>query len=55
MKDITGKLVVVTGGTSGMGRLMALDFAERGARVVVWDRNAAALLEMEDTGKSRGL
>jgi all-trans-retinol dehydrogenase (NAD+) len=55
MKDITGKLVVVTGGTSGMGRLMALDFAERGARVAVWDRNAAALKEMEETGKSRGL
>ncbi|MDR2052140.1 MAG: SDR family oxidoreductase [Treponema sp.] len=55
MKDITGKLVVVTGGTSGMGRLMALDFAERGARIVVWDRNAAALKEMEETGKSRGL
>ncbi|MDR2784502.1 MAG: SDR family oxidoreductase [Treponema sp.] len=55
MKDITGRLVVITGGTSGMGRLMALDFAERGARVVVWDRNAAALKQMEETGKTRGL
>jgi all-trans-retinol dehydrogenase (NAD+) len=55
MKDITGNLVVVTGGTSGMGRLIALDLAGRGARVVVWDRNAVALAKMEETGKSRGL
>ena len=55
MKNIIDKLVVVTGGTSGIGRLMALDLAERGARVVVWDRNKAALEETEQTGKNRGL
>jgi all-trans-retinol dehydrogenase (NAD+) len=55
MKDITGKVVVVTGGASGIGRLMALDFAEWGAKVVVWDRNDAGLREMEETGRNRGL
>jgi all-trans-retinol dehydrogenase (NAD+) len=34
---------------------MALDFAERGAKTVVWDRNDAGLREMEEAGRSRGL
>ncbi|MDR1352282.1 MAG: SDR family oxidoreductase [Treponema sp.] len=52
---MTDKIVVITGGSSGIGRLMALDFAERGAKTVVWDRNDAGLREMEETGRSRGL
>jgi all-trans-retinol dehydrogenase (NAD+) len=54
MKDVTDKIVLITGGTSGIGRLMALDFAERGARVVVWDRNPETLRKMEEEGQSRG-
>jgi all-trans-retinol dehydrogenase (NAD+) len=55
MEDLTGRVVVITGGASGIGRLMALDFAERGAKVVVWDRDSAGLREMEEAGRSRGL
>lgn len=40
MDDLKDKVVVVTGGNSGMGRAMALGFAARGARVVVGDRAA---------------
>jgi all-trans-retinol dehydrogenase (NAD+) len=54
MKDITDKVILVTGGASGMGRLMALDFARRGGRVAVWDMDAGALktLEAEAEGLS---
>jgi all-trans-retinol dehydrogenase (NAD+) len=34
---IAGRTVLITGGASGIGRLVALGMAERGARVVVWD------------------
>jgi NAD(P)-dependent dehydrogenase (short-subunit alcohol dehydrogenase family) len=34
----TGKVVIVTGGSKGLGRAMALGFAEAGADVVVASR-----------------
>ncbi|MDR2618807.1 MAG: SDR family oxidoreductase [Treponema sp.] len=55
MKDINGKLVLVTGGASGIGRLMCLGFAEKKARVVAWDLNAEALKSLEDEGREKGL
>jgi NAD(P)-dependent dehydrogenase (short-subunit alcohol dehydrogenase family) len=36
--DFSGKVVVITGGSRGLGRSMALAFAERGAAVVVASR-----------------
>jgi 3-oxoacyl-[acyl-carrier protein] reductase len=38
---LRGKVVVVTGGVSGIGRATALRFGEEGCRVAVWDRAAA--------------
>ena len=38
---LSGKVVVVTGGASGIGRATALRFGEEGCRVAVWDRIAA--------------
>jgi len=40
-KDISGDIVLVTGGGSGIGRLMCCRFARRGAIIVTWDINAA--------------
>jgi NAD(P)-dependent dehydrogenase (short-subunit alcohol dehydrogenase family) len=40
--DATGKVVVVTGASKGLGRAMALGFAEAGADVVVASRKLAA-------------
>jgi len=37
--DFSGKRVLVTGGTSGMGEASALSFADAGARVVISGRN----------------
>ncbi len=38
-QDFAGKTVLITGSTSGIGREVALQFAERGARVIVTGRN----------------
>lgn len=37
MTDVAGKRVLVTGGGSGIGLLVASGFAARGARIVLWD------------------
>jgi len=43
LRDFQGKVVVVTGAASGIGREIALAFARRGARTAVADINAGAL------------
>jgi all-trans-retinol dehydrogenase (NAD+) len=43
MTDIAGRHVLVTGGASGIGRLVALRMAGLGARVSVWDIRREAL------------
>ena len=40
MVDLTGRVVVVTGGNGGIGLGMAKAVAEAGADVVIWGRNA---------------
>lgn len=47
MSPLAGRSVLVTGAASGIGRLMALKLAGRGARVVAWDRDAAGLQRLQ--------
>ena len=46
MVDWRGKVVLVTGGSSGIGRGTALRLAGLGARIAVAARNAQALIEV---------
>ena len=59
-KDLTGKVMVVTGGNSGIGFEAARDFARRGARIVLIcrseTRGKAALAKIEaETANDQGL
>ncbi|KAL9962261.1 hypothetical protein ACROYT_G031346 [Oculina patagonica] len=38
-KDIEGQTVLITGAGGGIGRLLALEFAAHGAKLVLWDIN----------------
>lgn len=48
--DLTGKLVLLTGGTDGIGRQLALQLRAAGAEVVVSGRSLERLAEMREAG-----
>ena len=43
MKEFGGKTVLITGGASGIGKIMTRMFLERNARVIIWDINQGKL------------
>jgi NAD(P)-dependent dehydrogenase (short-subunit alcohol dehydrogenase family) len=48
MRDLKGKVAVVTGGASGIGRAMAERFAREGMKIVLADVEAAPLAQARD-------
>jgi NAD(P)-dependent dehydrogenase (short-subunit alcohol dehydrogenase family) len=52
--DMTGRVVIVTGGTRGIGRALAEGYVAAGAKVVVASRKADACKETEEHLKAMG-
>lgn len=55
MGKLQGKVAVVTGAGSGMGRSTAIMFAEEGAKVLISDINAETVKETENMITTKGL
>lgn len=53
-KNISGEVVLITGSGSGIGRLMALEFADHETVLVLWDINQEGLKETARQVKERG-
>jgi len=53
-KDVSGQVILITGGGSGIGRLMCQKFARLGATIVTWDINQAGNQETVNMVKEEG-
>ncbi|MGL6100373.1 MAG: SDR family NAD(P)-dependent oxidoreductase, partial [Fusobacteriaceae bacterium] len=48
MNNLRGKLVMITGASSGIGRATAIQYAEMGANLVLMGRNEKSLTELKE-------
>jgi NAD(P)-dependent dehydrogenase (short-subunit alcohol dehydrogenase family) len=55
VRDLTGKVALVTGGGSGIGRGFVLSMAAKGAAVAVVDRNGDAAQQVADEAAALGV
>jgi NAD(P)-dependent dehydrogenase (short-subunit alcohol dehydrogenase family) len=55
MKDFNGKVAVITGGASGVGRSLAFALGRRGAKVVVGDVDKKAMAQIETDLAAEGI
>ncbi|NTV46429.1 MAG: SDR family oxidoreductase [Chlorobiales bacterium] len=54
MSEFKGKNILITGSASGIGRMMAEQFASEGAHVILWDVNSTALNAFSNELRSKG-
>ncbi|KRA31255.1 MULTISPECIES: SDR family NAD(P)-dependent oxidoreductase [unclassified Nocardioides] len=54
MKNFKNKVVVITGAGSGIGRALALNFADKGARLALSDVNETGLVETASLAQKAG-
>jgi NADP-dependent 3-hydroxy acid dehydrogenase YdfG len=54
MQNIKGKVVAITGASSGMGKAIAIELAKNGAKVVLGARRAEQLQQLVEEIKSEG-
>lgn len=54
MSKINGRNVLITGGASGIGLLMAQKLADRGAGIIIWDIDDANMEKAAEQIKTRG-
>jgi NAD(P)-dependent dehydrogenase (short-subunit alcohol dehydrogenase family) len=54
MKDFHGKVAVITGAASGMGRELALELARQGAKLSLCDYDPAGLAETAELARALG-
>lgn len=54
MTLLAGKTALITGASSGIGRAIALLFAEQGAKLIITGRDADRLVETESQALARG-
>ena len=52
--DLSGKRILVTGATGGMGRVTSIQLSKLGAKVVLCDMNEDALKEVYDQLEGEG-
>lgn len=59
MSDLEGKVVLVTGGTTGIGRAIAIELARQGAKVLIFGRHKPtlddALKAISENGEGEGM
>ncbi|CAD5220039.1 unnamed protein product [Bursaphelenchus xylophilus] len=54
-KDVRGKTVLITGAGRGFGRHFAIEFAKRGANLVLWSRSEGPLVETKELVEGLGV
>jgi len=54
-KIMRGEIVLITGGASGIGRLLAISFGKEGSTVVIWDINDEAMQKVANEVRAEGV